>query len=145
MGLYVSILLLAALTATDESGHGSDFNAFAIVWGTTVGTAAAHWFAFVLAAHLADPDLNRAHLKEELWAELCAAAGVAALVSMSILLFPDSMERAAARLTAALCIGGLAAAETRANGASRRRSLAFGAMALAVGLVVAGVEHKLTH
>ena len=55
MTLYVSIVLLAelaALPAGDEAGgtvHGPvGWELIAIIWGTTVGLALAHWFAFPL-------------------------------------------------------------------------------------------------
>lgn len=50
MTLYTSITLLGALTVTGR--HQSDVNVFAIVWGTTVGLALAHWFAFSFAVRL---------------------------------------------------------------------------------------------
>jgi hypothetical protein len=45
--LYVSVCLLAAL-APVEDGHRARL--LSLIWGTTIGLAAAHWFAFRLSA-----------------------------------------------------------------------------------------------
>src|SRR3954466_11536495 len=57
MILYVSVVLIAELAAIPEKhfAHGRVTGAvgarlLAIVWGTAVGLAVAHWFAFRLAA-----------------------------------------------------------------------------------------------
>src|SRR4051794_32664425 len=50
MALYVAICLLAALVAAPHSG--AEAHVIEIVWGITVGLAAAHWFAFRLSARL---------------------------------------------------------------------------------------------
>ena len=57
MVLYVSVVEIAELAAIPEShfAHGRVTGAvggqlLAIVWGTAVGLAIAHWFAFRLAA-----------------------------------------------------------------------------------------------
>src|SRR3954466_9141222 len=57
MTLYVSVVLIAELAAIPEK-HFADGRVtgavgeqlLAIVWGTAVGLAVAHWFAFGLAA-----------------------------------------------------------------------------------------------
>src|SRR3954449_3567473 len=51
MALYVSICLLAALASLKDTAltHGLVFE---LVWGTTLGLAAAHLFAFLLAGRL---------------------------------------------------------------------------------------------
>ena len=54
MALYVAICLLAALSvvAEDELEHrGVAIN---VIWGTTLGLALAHWFAFRLSARCCD-------------------------------------------------------------------------------------------
>src|SRR3954466_10752940 len=56
MTLYVSVVLIAELAAIPEThfSHGRVTGAvggqlLAIIWGTAVGLAIAHWFAFRLA------------------------------------------------------------------------------------------------
>jgi hypothetical protein len=51
MGLYVTVCLLAGLTAL-ESVVAVPGHVFGLVWGTTVGLALAHLFAFRLAGRL---------------------------------------------------------------------------------------------
>jgi hypothetical protein len=144
MGLYVSITLLAALTAVAGESV-SDLDVLAIVWGTTVGLALAHWFAFTLAARLVDPEREHGDLTGELVAQLAAAAAVAVIASLPVLLLPEDVERSGARFATALCIGATAFAETRSVGATRVRAAAFAAVVLLLALVVAGVKHALGH
>jgi hypothetical protein len=143
MGLYVSITLLAALTVTTESA--SHLDTLAIVWGTTVGLALAHWFAFDLALRLVDPKGEHRHLNRDLVAALLAALLVAAVATVPVLLLPDDLELAGARLGTAACIGVVTYSETRSYGSSRTRALAAAGVALAIGVTVAGVKHGLSH
>src|SRR5690606_5466434 len=71
MALYTSITLLGALTVTGR--RQSDVNVFAIVWGTTVGLALAHWFAFSFAVRLVDPTSEKAQLDRHLAVVVSAA------------------------------------------------------------------------
>ena len=52
MALYVAICLLGVLTAVAERADAGHVSVFTLVWGTTVGLALAHWFAFRLSARL---------------------------------------------------------------------------------------------
>jgi hypothetical protein len=52
MALYVAICLLAALSVVSEHGGTSEADTFKIVWGTTLGLALAHWFAFRVSSRL---------------------------------------------------------------------------------------------
>jgi hypothetical protein len=144
MGLYVSITLLAALSvAVDESTH--DIDVLAVVWGTTVGLAVAHWFAFSLAVRLVAHVHEHEGLRQQLTAQIGAAMAVAAVATVPVLLLPDDLERAGARFATAGCIGVLSFAQARAYGEPRGRALKIAAGALLVGLVVAGVKQALTH
>jgi hypothetical protein len=49
MALYVSICLLAALAAVRERADAGHVDVLRLVWGTTLGLALAHWFAFRLS------------------------------------------------------------------------------------------------
>src|SRR6266550_4396789 len=57
MVLYVSVVEIAELAALPEthvSGHATgpvSSELLAIIWGTAVGLAVAHWFAFRLGGH----------------------------------------------------------------------------------------------
>jgi hypothetical protein len=48
MGLYITISLLAVLSAQPRGG--STRATLAVVWGTTLGLTLAHWLAFQLTA-----------------------------------------------------------------------------------------------
>ena len=144
MALYVSITLLAALTLA-AGEHTSDSHVLAIVWGTTVGLALAHWFAFSLAVRLLDPMADDPGVKQQLAAQLSAAAVVAAVASVPVLLLPTDLERLGARAAAAGCIGYVAYGETRNYGGSKARALIVATIALLLGLVVAGIKHALGH
>jgi hypothetical protein len=145
MGLYVSITLLGTLTVT-SSEHGPQHEVLKIIWGTTVGLALAHWFAFSLAARLVDPAAGDDEVvKRALIAQVCGAGFVAIVCTLAVLVLPEEWERAGARFAAAACIGVVTHGKLRAYGASHRRALAAGAIALVVGLAVAGVKHAISH
>lgn len=143
MALYTSITLLGALTVTGRDR--SDVNVFAIVWGTTVGLALAHWFAFSFAVRLVDPASEKAALDRHLAVVVGAASAVAALVTIPVILLPEDMERPGARFAAAACIGVASFAQSQAFGASTARATRVGIVALLLGLVVAGIKHALGH
>ena len=143
MGLYVSITLLAALTVTGDGDGSSDV--IAIVWGTTIGLALAHWFAFDLALRLVAPGHHGHELREELAVEMAGAFFVAVVATATVVAFPDHLERQAVRLVTAGLIGLAVFAEAETFGASRWQAARKGALALVLASVVAGVKHALTH
>jgi hypothetical protein len=51
MGLYITISLLAVLTAQPH-GDATTAAVLTVVWGTTLGLTLAHWLAFRLTARL---------------------------------------------------------------------------------------------
>ena len=144
MALYASITLLGALTVV-TGGSASNRDVFAVVWGTTVGLALAHWFAFGLAVRLVDPSSDRSELDRHLAVVLGAAAVVALHATVPEIVLPDDLERAGARFVAAGCIGVAAFAQSRAFGASMARSSRVALIALLLGVAVAGVKHALGH
>jgi hypothetical protein len=144
MALYGCVVLLATLRATHDSGPTAE--SVELVWGTTVGLALAHWFAFSWAGHLVDRDpVARAENRQVALAQVVGSVAVATPISIVVLATPTGAERSWARVGAAALIGGLVYAEERWAGISRRRSLLVAAVALAVGLVVALVKNHLTH
>ena len=54
MALYVSVCLLAALTGLPDDADRHTLDVLGIVWGTTIGLALAHLFAFRLSARLVE-------------------------------------------------------------------------------------------
>src|SRR3712207_7586974 len=51
MALYVAICLLAALLALPDTITARS-HLIGLIWGVTIGLAAAHWFAFRVSARL---------------------------------------------------------------------------------------------
>src|SRR4029453_691628 len=104
MALYVAICLIAALTAletvTAVPGH-----IMGLVWGTTVGLALAHVFAFRVAGRLVhEGELPQADRAVSM-VQLASAAAVAVVVSVPVLLAPVATELDWARYTCAAIIG----------------------------------------
>ena len=91
MALYVAICLLAALIALPETpaarGH-----IVGIIWGVTIGLAAAHWFAFRVSARLVGAGSISQRDLELAAAQLAGAAAVALLVSIPVVILPASIE-----------------------------------------------------
>jgi VanZ family protein len=143
MALYTSITLLGALTVTGRGA--SEVDVLAIVWGTTVGLALAHWFAFSFAVRLVEPAAEKAELDRHLAVVLAAAAVVAAVASVPVLVLPEDLERPGARFAAAMSIGVAAFAQSRAFGAPKARAARVAVVALLLGLLVAGLKHTLGH
>ncbi|HET6952126.1 MAG TPA: hypothetical protein VFI47_17220 [Acidimicrobiales bacterium] len=152
MVLYLSIVLLAELAAlptghddADEPVQGPVGRELAaILWGTAIGLALAHWFAFRLATQ----GLRRGPLGKwdrlQALSELAGAAFVAAMASVSVLLFPDDIEQQAVPFVLAMIIGGVVYLVERGSGRSRATSLVFGVMALVLGLTVATLKSVLS-
>jgi hypothetical protein len=142
MALYVAICLLAALTAVTDTG-GSHPRALGLIWGTTVGLALAHWFAFRLSANLTTRGHRTEHDVAVAAAQLAGAAVVAAMASVPILLFPASSELDVVRLELATILGLTGYLIARRNGAGALRSIVFGAGILVAGLAIAVVKNHL--
>jgi hypothetical protein len=142
MALYVAICLIAALTAlanvTAVPGH-----IIGLVWGTTVGLAVAHVFAFRIAGRLVhDGELPKADRIISV-VQLAAAAAVALIVSVPVLLAPTVNEITWARYTCAAIIGVVGYLVARGAERSRIRSIFFGIAVLAAAFAVAALKHVL--
>jgi hypothetical protein len=142
MALYVAICLLAALTVTTESTAHS--HAWELIWGTTLGLAIAHWFAFQVSARLVAGGAVRAHDGRLAIAQLVGAVAVAALASIPILLFPASVEIDVVEIVLAGFMAVVGYAVARTSGASRGRAIAYAVLLLAAGGLVVVVKIALT-
>ena len=143
MTLYLSVVLLATLAAlpaghdAGEPVHGPvGIELLAILWGTTIGLALAHGFAFKVATQGFGEGRPREQAFKEALAEIAAAAVVAALASLAVLVFGPENEQRVVLFVLALIIGGVGYLVERANGRTRMASLIFGVITLFVGLVV---------
>ena len=150
MMLYISIVLLAELAAIPSGHNGgvygpTGWELAAIIWGTTIGLALAHYFAFTIAVHgLSHVNLNRDDRAEAL-AEIIGASAVAIIASIPLLLFSPAREQQVVPFVLALLVGAIAFSVERANGHSRRSALIYGAGALVIGLVVVGVKEAVAY
>jgi hypothetical protein len=75
MGLYITISLLAVLSAKPPGGGNSAV--LALVWGTTLGLILAHWLAFQLTARLLAGGRLPSHDRLTMVGQAVAALGVA--------------------------------------------------------------------
>ncbi len=152
MTLYVAVVLLATLAAL-PAGHDDaaepingpvGVELIAILWGTTIGLALAHYFAFRVAARGFGGGRPSAHDLREATAEVTAASFVAALASLPVLVFSPDTEQWAVLFMLALIIGVVSYLVERSNERTRLASLVFGVVTLIVGLMVASVKYSLT-
>lgn len=147
MVLYVSIVLLGTLavlpagkSATGGIQGPTGLELAAIVWGTTIGLALAHWFAFHIATHGVAGGRLRGQDAKEAMAQLAGAALVAALVCVPIVLLEPKAEQRAVLFVLALVVGGADFSIERSKGHTRMRSAVYGLITLLVALVVAAVK-----
>ena len=138
--LYVSVCLLAGLTAVSDDQHT---RALEVVWGTTIGLALAHWFAFRLGARYIAGGTFHKHDAEAAIAQLVGAAAVAVLCTIPVVLFPESAELDVVRLELCGFIALVAYAVARRSGASYSRALVYGGTTLVLALVVVFVKNAL--
>ncbi len=147
MVLYVAVVEIGELIALPEThdpgGHvtgPAGAALLAIVWGTAVGLALAHWFAFQLAA----PAFRGERATRLDWqvgfAQLAGAALVATLSSLPVLLFSDVRAQETVSDVPAAVIGAIAFLIARRAGRTVLVAAAFGITALAVGILVAIVK-----
>ncbi|HET6950100.1 MAG TPA: hypothetical protein VFI47_06985, partial [Acidimicrobiales bacterium] len=141
MALYVAICLLAALTAVGE--HVEDVAVFEIIWGTTLGLALTHWFAFSVSARLVAAGAIRRHDAEAAIAQLTGALAVAALATVPVLLLPASSELGVVRLLLAGLIAAVGYAVARAGAAARGRAVVYALGVMLVAMSVAVVKNVL--
>jgi hypothetical protein len=149
MALYVSLTLLATLfvlpRGVESAGDGLDggvhgLELIAVIWGTTLGLALMHWFAFTLAS-------RGVHHDEEFRADLehgaaqFVGAGLVALgASVPVLLSGTDMHLRLSIWVPAVIVGGVGYLTARANGRGRGMSLVVGGVVLAVGVALAAIK-----
>ena len=143
MALYVGVVLAAEFVAVEE--HAVDESStVAVIWGTAIGVALAHVFAFNLAARLLAGGSNTPHTRRAVWAQLATAAAVASVVTVPFFFLPLGPALDAAGFLLAALIGVTSFLASRAAGASRIRSLVDGLIALAVAMAVVSVKVGLS-
>jgi len=150
MVLYVSVVEIAELAAIPEEhfAHGRVTGPvggalLAVVWGTAVGLAIAHWFAFGLAGRAFRGDRVTGLDTKIGLAQVGAAIFVAAASSVPVLLFGDVREQEFTGLVPAVLIGIVGYLIARETGKSRVAAAFYGLTALAFGVLVALVKLAL--
>jgi hypothetical protein len=144
MALYVAVCLLAASAAVSASFTENQVSMLALVWGTTVGLALAHMFAFHASARFVGAGTLARHDLEISVAQLIGAMAVAAICTVPILLFPANVELETVRLVLAGFIGAVAYTTARGNGATKWRAFFYGLTLLLVALAIALAKNLLT-
>lgn len=137
MGLTVCVALLVALVAGNDHEPHSKFDVIAIVWATTVGLVVTHSFALALSVRLVEDPTFVIRPWLLLAVQLVMATMVALTASVVVLLTSADLDRLGARVSAALFLGLLVGAETRAGGSSWARTLGWGFGAIAAALALA--------
>jgi hypothetical protein len=142
--LYVSVCLLAALSAVAERADAGHADVLKITWGTTVGLAVAHWFAFRVSARLvAAGALGRLGV-ETAAAQLVGALAVAVLVSVPVVLLPATAELDVARVILAGFVAAIGYAVARNSGAGTRRSAIYATCLLVTAIAIALLKNVLS-
>ena len=147
MVLYVSVVEIAELAAIPEE-HFADGHVtgavqgqlLAILWGTAVGLAIAHWFAFQFAAPLFRGEHPTRFAIAVGLAQVAGAVLVAAISSLPVIFFSDVRAQETAGDVPAVLIGVVAYVVCRITGRSRVVSLLYAVTALALGVLVALVK-----
>jgi len=150
MVLYVSVVEVAELAAIPEEhfANGRVTGAvggtlLAIVWGTAVGLAIAHWFAFRLAAPAFRGERPTRVDTYIGLAQLGGAMFVAVVSSLPVLFLSDVHAQETTGDVPALLIGVVGYLVARSTGRSRLAAFFYGATALALGILVALVKTRL--
>jgi hypothetical protein len=150
MVLYVSVIEIAELAALPEEHFANGratgalgWQLLAIVWGTAVGLALAHWFAFRIAAPAFRGD-RPTRLDTYIGiAQVGGAIFVAAVSSLPIVFFSDVLAQETVGDAPAVLIGVVGYLVSRTTGRSRLTAFFYGLTALAVGVLVAIVKSLL--
>lgn len=139
MAMYVAICLMASFIVIPESAV-ADTNVGGLIWGITLGLALAHWFAFRVSARMVGAGTVRPSDLELAGAQL---ACVASVVSVGVLLLPDSLELEGAELILAGLISLIGFAVARRAGASSLRAVVYALFVLAGAVAIAVVKNLL--
>ena len=143
MALYVGVVLAAEFVAVEE--HAVDeLSTVAVIWGSALGVALAHVFAFNLAARLFAGGGLAPGTRRAVWAQLASAAAVAFVVTVPFLFLTLGPALDVSGFLLATLIGVTAYVASREAGAGRIRSLVDGLIALVVATAIVSVEVGLT-
>ena len=114
-----------------------------LIWGVTLGLALAHWFAFRVSARMVGAGTIRSSDVELAGAQLLGAAGVAVVVSVGVLLLPDSVELEGAEFLLAALISLIGFGVARGAGASLLRAVVYALFVLVCAVTIAVLKNLL--
>jgi hypothetical protein len=141
MGLYITISLLAVLSAKPPGGGNSAV--LTLVWGTTLGLTLAHWLAFQLTARLLAGRTLPSHDRMTMLGQAVAALVVAGLASVPLLLHANAGPALSRGVLAGL-IGLFAFGAARHHGGSFGRASAYALVVVTIAIAVAIGKYLLT-
>jgi len=144
MSLYVSIILLSALSAFDDSHPPSRGEVLLLELGTTIGLVLAHGFASWVSTRIIGDAHEEIDPGDLLLVQLGGAVIVAGLAILAVIIAPTSVELQAARLTVAFVIAAQVFLESRSTN-SAARAAAYGLLALVAGVIIASIKAVLVH
>jgi hypothetical protein len=150
MVLYVAVVEIGELSALPERHDSNGVISgptgaalLAIIWGTAIGLALAHWFAFQLAA----PAFRGSRPRRADWqigaAQVAGAAFVAVLSSLPVLFFTDVRAQETVGDMPAALIGVVSYLIARRSRLSVVPSVILAVAALAVGVLIAVVKTRI--
>jgi hypothetical protein len=131
MALYVSIVLAAEFGGLSDQAHGKTV-VLGVIWGTTVGLALAHVFAFNMTARLFAGGHVSPETRTAAWAQLAAAGVVAFIVSIPFVLFDFGRALDVAGFVVAALLGVESYLVSRESGARATRSIVDAVVVLLV-------------
>jgi hypothetical protein len=141
MGLYITISLLAVLSAKPHGGGTSAV--LTLIWGTALGLTLAHWLAFQLTARLFAGSRLPSHERMTMVGQAGAALGVACLASVPLLLHTTAGPALARGVLAGL-VGLFAFGAARRHGGSLGSATVYALVVVAIALSVAIGKYLLT-
>ena len=144
MSIYVSIVLLSALSVFDDDHPPDQGEVFLLELGTTVGLVLAHGFASWLSTSIIGEASEEVDPWDLLRVQLGGAFAVASLGMLAVIVTPASIELMAARFTVAAAIAAQVFLESRTRN-SALRAVVYGFLALVAGVTVAAVKSFLVH
>ncbi|HMN99928.1 MAG TPA: hypothetical protein PKD59_10990 [Miltoncostaeaceae bacterium] len=143
MVLYVSVVLMGALATIPADDLDDDPKVAAVIWGSALGLALAHWFAFNASAHLFRGEgITADELREGVW-EAFAALGVAVVATVPLLVLGDTAAAAVSLIALAAVVTVVAYVASRHGGLSRGRALLRGGVTLVLAVIVAALKIRL--
>lgn len=143
MALYVSIVLAAEFVAVAQQAVDEP-STIAVIWGSALGVALAHVFAFNLAARLFAGGRLAPGTRRAAWAQLAASAIVALVVTLPFVVLPLGSALDASAFLLAGLIGFTAYVASREAGAGKARSLLDGLVVLAIATAIVSVKVGLS-